>query len=568
MPSATCSSVLYLDNRSISQAPMDERVSKRLREESVKAESVSEWGILAPNLVSLSDETIKHIIQSLDDATVHALAFTCHRLHRLLLPEYFERKKETLVFPAPCPLRPWSGLPLTPMHLWFSTTERYRCIPLLRASPMVKFLKELWFRFKSGEYDDMQQAASLMQTVAVVDELCLMWTLRDVIDENPVEFNALSALTLAQMLDGLSGKTIKYIDIRAFNETSTSAVSIDSENFPFTEVVSCKKIVTTFEHVSISLPILGLKHFRLWAIGSFNASPLKRLTLRAHHLPEDAWTELFFGLNLPVLDYLRLDIDSLRSKAFAVFLINHPSLIYLHIEQDLVDADVFCLPCHALPNLRDVTGMTSTIARILRNPSGLPAIECIRTMSGRGLRTRSDLLNLAECMEALAARPVRRQLKLIHDVESVKDSARPPEPPVRTVTNEEGRVIVNPAWTSFWESNKKFCTSISRDENQNPCVDVDILEVALFWKLGFTTAAHYTLDQWLNWCPNVHRIVLLCHWSQYTIDDRDDLLDKIWTHFPSVKVVEIEHSRGAEKESYTRLFSPRRSPKKNRERLY
>ncbi|KZT21044.1 hypothetical protein NEOLEDRAFT_797812 [Neolentinus lepideus HHB14362 ss-1] len=153
------------------------------------------------------------------------------------------------------------------MGLGFSKTEMYRCIPLLRASPMFKFLRELWFIFNMGEYDDMQQAASFMQTVAAIEDLHLTWTLWDVIDKTLVGFNALSALALTQMLDGLSGKTIKYINIMALGD---SEISVDSENFP---VVSSEKIVTTFEHVSISLPILGWKHFRLWAIGSFNASP-------------------------------------------------------------------------------------------------------------------------------------------------------------------------------------------------------------------------------------------------------------------------------------------------------
>ncbi|TFK50988.1 hypothetical protein OE88DRAFT_202207 [Heliocybe sulcata] len=427
--------------------------------------------------------------------------------------------------------------------------EEYNTIPYL----IPLYYEQISFLITPTGYDRMACAIELMQRISGTGELRLYFGLAmephgDDIHWNRVhtargrniQWTPLHTYKLAEMVHILSGKVVKRLVLDAPWWTS-SGVPTDFSNYPFMNASWCEDTLNTLEELAIQVPIIDVPYFRMWAIGSLNASPIRKLTLRAQDVPHAAWTELFFGLQVPHLRHLAIDVNTLHAPTLLFFLVNHPSLQFLGVYQDVMEPDLLYLPSHALPNLRELEGTPLKMSRFLKNSGALASIERVDIVSN-GLRTCPDLLHTTHCMESLAARPSRPPIHLSLKVVDIQKDATPTEVSERWIRDE---VYPTSGDANEWKEgcaaykNSWFSKYISCNDDRWPALNVRVLEVTLFDHLRFTTSALYSLPEWVEWCPNVEKVVLQCGAAHFGEEEDTRLVFEVYTKCPSVQQIDV-----------------------------
>ncbi|TFK50985.1 hypothetical protein OE88DRAFT_1808515 [Heliocybe sulcata] len=512
------------------------RVTRKLRAGlfNTWTEEYCDSGAEETTLMSLPEKVLVSIIKLMDEATILSFAYTCRFIYNIAIPEYID-VSESHEFPGQLrQFKNWTSR--TCLSLSFRHPEHYRCIPLVTLSPAIQSLSDVWFHITPTRHDMLHQAARFLQAMSATENLCISFGSKLPGRLRPVEWewDALHTCGLVKILRALANKRVTRLTLQARGCTTAVAPEHSSTYF-FMEDERCYETLESLQDVYIAVPAMSVPCFRLWMVESLNASPLRSLTLESRGVPESAWTKLFRSLQLPSLRHVKLNIDSLRARAFSQFLKTNRWVRSLNVQQDLLDEDSF-MHLRALSYLEDLTSTAINVSRVLKNTDALPCLSQIRIVS-RGLRTCPDLLHIAECMAALASWEATRPIKLILDVDQLNHDAEPPQPPLSWTMDEEGNQMENPELAYFWDEHANCCAGISRSIAQAPCLLVRTLEVTLFTGLRFTTSLYYGLKQWLSWCPSVERLLLSC--STYTEQDAHSLLRTLWKDFPAIQAIEI-----------------------------
>ncbi|EPQ55164.1 hypothetical protein GLOTRDRAFT_129456 [Gloeophyllum trabeum ATCC 11539] len=439
-----------------------ERRVKRLRETDEVATATTQSIQQRIGLLDVSKEILAAIIRLCDVETLQSLAVVCQRLHNEAFPYYMIVSGH--VFEC-CQITHQNVQ--SPLQLSFYYDEEYRAIDVIKYSPMVLALGWIHTTFGPTDYWKMDQLAELTKGLLFVERVTWWMSFKDQPGAT-ADLDTRAASSLIALLRGLVNKGCRRISLKP--RDGEASVPRDLLYFKTDEPLY---VLNALDRVQISLPVLGMSYFRHWAIESLNASPVRWLKICCNGLSSRVWRRFFCNLQLPYLDRLELDIDTLESGDLAEFLTRHPSLTWLVVHTYPLDPEKFTLPPDALTKLRRLHGEAIWISRFPLGDMGLPKLEEL-TIVSHNQRGAADMHWLASCMKTLATRKVDRPVQLslyLKDFDQSFGATRVQEPARDVPINDQ-----------------RFREAVSVGDAPAECVSA--LKIELYRDLAFGVSAH------------------------------------------------------------------------------